>query len=379
MRPRRLGIVANEFLARELGRMGGFGWAARESARALAREWPATESIFLSCEHRSEDFGHELEVHGRRLLTVPPEGVSWRERLRAERLDALLTIDYRPSYESLLAAFPRRRTVVWVRDPRSQGDMVRIAGLRVPGLNGQPPGTRAVDCTELGRLVRRRRLGRRPKVRLATVAPRLLSARAAEVYGTPGGSLPLLPNPLEPAARPRRAARPSVVFLGRLDPIKRPWILIDVARRLPDVRFDVLGRVHFEEDGAWAPRELPPNVHLHGHVDGEVKDRVLGEAWALVNTSIHEGLPVSMLEALAAETPVIACLDPDRVVSRFGVDVGRFGGDGLEAVPAFERAIRGLIARPERVSQLGGEGRRWVESTHTPGRFAAALDGLLQA
>jgi glycosyltransferase involved in cell wall biosynthesis len=379
VRPKRLGIVANEFLALELGRMGGFGWAAREAANALAREWPATESLFLSCEHRSEHFGPELEVHGRRLLTVPPEGVSWRERLRDEGLDALLTIDYRPSYAPLLAAFPRRRTVVWARDPRSRGDMARIAGLRVPGRNGQPAGTRAVDCTELGRLVRRRRLGRRSGVRLATVAPGLLSARAAEAYATPGGCLALLPNPLEPVARPHRAARPAVVFLGRLDPIKRPWIVVEVARRLPGVRFDVLGQIHFEDDGAWAPRELPPNVHLHGHVDGEAKRRLLGEAWALINTSIHEGLPVSMLEALAAETPVVACLDPDGVVSRFGVDVGRFGGDGLEAVPAFEQAIRDLIARPKRVSQLGSEGRRWVESTHTPGRFAAALDGLLEA
>jgi glycosyltransferase involved in cell wall biosynthesis len=236
---------------------------------------------------------------------------------------------------------------------------------------------RAVDCTELGRMLRRRARGRRPRIRLATVAPGLLSSQAAEAYGTAGTTLSLLPNPIEPTAPFPRAERPAVVFLGRLDPIKRPWVAVELARRLPDVPFHFLGQPHFDGDGAWIPAGLPPNARVHGHVDGESKRRLLGEAWALVNTSIHEGLPVSLLEALAAGTPVVACRDPEGLVSRFGADVGRFGRDGLEAVPAFERALRELFAQPERVAELGRGGRRWVESTHTPDRFAATLERLL--
>ncbi len=376
MRPKRLGIVANEFYSRELGRMGGFGWAARTAADVLARLWPGSEQIFLSCEQRSEDFGPELELHGRRLVTVPPQGTSWRERLREEAVDALLTIDFRPSYAPLLRAW-RGPTVAWVRDPRARADTQRIAGLRVPGVEDPPPGVRPVDCTELGQILRRRVLGRRPRIRLATVAPGLLSSQAAEAYGTAGATLPLLPNPIEPAAPLPRADSPGVVFLGRLDPIKRPWVAVELARRLPHVPFHFLGQPHFDGDGAWAPGGLPPNVRVHGHVDGESKRRLLAEAWALVNTSIHEGLPVSLLEALAAGTPVVACRDPEGLVSRFGADVGRFGRDGLKAVPAFERALRELFAQPERLAELGRKGRRWVESTHTPDRFAAALEGLL--
>jgi glycosyltransferase involved in cell wall biosynthesis len=63
-----------------------------------------------------------------------------------------------------------------------------------------------------------------------------------------------------------------------------------------------------------------------GHVDGLEKTEILSSSWALINTSIHEGLAVSFLEALQCETPLISSVDPDggvaiwpihRSVSRF--------------------------------------------------------------
>ena len=49
---------------------------------------------------------------------------------------------------------------------------------------------------------------------------------------------------------------------------------------------------------------MPPNVKLLGHLDGEQKFQFLSSAWVLVNTSIHEALATSFLDALVCETPL---------------------------------------------------------------------------
>jgi glycosyltransferase involved in cell wall biosynthesis len=164
------------------------------------------------------------------------------------------------------------------------------------------------------------------------------------------------------------------VFLGRLDPIKRPWVFVEIARRMPDVDFILMGKAHFAPPGAWVPEDLPPNVRWEGHIDGAAKQHAVSSAWALVNTSIHESLPVSFIEAFAAGTPVISTQDPGRLVTRFGTFVGRFDGDGLDSVPAFIDAIRRMP--PERSLSLGAAARSWATATHTPGCFESALLGL---
>ena len=75
-----------------------------------------------------------------------------------------------------------------------------------------------------------------------------------------------------------KSARPSVVFLGRLDPIKRPWIFAALAARHSDADFLFLGQSHFEGPGSWRPENLPSNLRLLGHVGEEEKFRVLSSA-----------------------------------------------------------------------------------------------------
>jgi glycosyltransferase involved in cell wall biosynthesis len=370
---RRLGIVANEFFDPALGRIGGFGWAAAHAAAALHDRM---EVIFISGEHRADDGRREASAHGRRLLLVPPDPRDWRPLLRRERLDALLTIDYRESYRPVLEALPRTPAVVWVRDPRSPGDLRRIATLRVPGEEAPPQGIGVNDCSSLPAALVPSRLRRR-RFAPASPAPETLAAGAAAAYGMSVDRLPLLPNPVPvPELRPR-SERPLVVSLGRFDPIKRPWVTVELARRMPEVRFAMIGTSHFDGPGSWAPRELPPNLELLGLSDGESRLDCVGAAWALVNTSIHESFAVSFMEAFALGTPVVAGVDPEGTVSRFGTCVGSFEGDGLAAVEPLERALRELLGDAARRERLGREARDWMLSTHTPERFAGELEGLL--
>jgi glycosyltransferase involved in cell wall biosynthesis len=105
----------------------------------------------------------------------------------------------------------------------------------------------------------------------------------------------------------------------------------------------------------------------------------LDSAWVLVNTSPHEALAVSFQEALAARTPLLACVDTEGVVSRFGISVGRFPGDGLAALPGLGDALARLLGDDELRERLGHDGRDWVCGRHTPERFVEAFRSLVAA
>lgn len=375
----RIGIVCNEFfdesLGGSLGRMGGFGWATRQVVRYLRGAPEQGVDVVCLSRQRNRSAERELTVHGTRLILRSEEPLDYARRVRAERLDLLLTIDYRPNYRGLLQLLPRTPVVVWVRDPRVPRDVARISSIRIPGEPGTPPqGLGPIDCTSLADVVRSSRELKRP-VLFATPAPSL-AAKIPETYGVDPPHVAFLPNivGIEPTAK--ESPRPSVVFLGRLDPYKRPWMFAELARRFPSVEFLMLGKAHFDGKGAWQPRALPPNVRAIGHAGEEEKARRLGSAWALVNTSLHEGLAVSLLEALACETPVVASVDPEGVVSRFGVRVEGAEGDGLAASPRFAAGLEHLLEDAALRARLGREGRRWVSSTHSADRFGEEFGAL---
>ena len=239
-----------------------------------------------------------------------------------------------------------------------------------------PQGVNAIDCRSLGAHVSRAETEGCPVV-FASPAPGLAAPRTRSTYDVEPAGLHFLPNPVAPvAAGARRAERPRVAFLGRLDPIKRPWVFVELARRFPHVEFVALGRAHFAGPGSWLPDRLPSNVTVLGHVEGEAKRSVLGSAWMIVNTSIHESLPISFLEALHCGTPIVSCQDPEGVTSRFGRYVGRFDGSGLDALDAFEDAIESLLDDDDLRLRLGAEGREWARANHTPESFLEAFTAI---
>jgi len=370
--PRRIkvGVVANEFFDPQAGGMGGFGWAARRVAR-LFSEQPGQgfEAVFLNRTLRPVPSGG-LGLAGETPLFVCGGGrLSALRKVRVLGLDLLLMIDYRPSYRFFAAALPRTPIIVWVRDPRTPEDLRKVNTLRIPGAHGErPQGVLGVECTSLAGVVRGSRLLARP-VLFATPAPSL-AAKVPDTYGVKPPAVSFLPNiiDLDPG-EVTKSERPSVVFLGRLDPIKRPWLFAELAGRFPGVDFLFLGHRHFEGEGTWRPAALPPNVRMLGHVEGAEKVRVLCSAWALINTSVHEGLAVSFLEALKCETPLISCQNTEGLASRFGVYVGRWDGDGLAALPHFAEALDRLLRDAAARTRLGREGRAWVSELHSPARF----------
>jgi glycosyltransferase involved in cell wall biosynthesis len=372
----KLGILANEFFDLTLGRMGGFGWAARQVARCFQDPAHGVEVVFLTGELRAANHSDEMWVHDTRLVLRHQSVLGTLKRTRDERPDLLLVMDYRPNYRPVVWALPRTPMIVWVRDPRPPDDVAKVDTLRLPGSDDvKPAGTFQPDCRSLGTIARAARWLGRP-VTFASPATYLRN-KLERMIGLPVDDFAFLPNPVDlDPGHVQKSARPLVVFLARLDPYKRPWLFVELARRFPEVEFVLAGRAHFHGAGSWKPDSLPPNARVVGHVDGPEKLRLLASAWVLVNTSIHEGLAVSLLEGLACEAPLLACVDPEQVVSRFGIHVGRFDGAGLEALPALEAGLRRLLTETELRTRLGRTGRQWVNATHNRDRFLQAFRQL---
>lgn len=121
---------------------------------------------------------------------------------------------------------------------------------------------------------------------------------------------------------------------------------------------------------------LTDQVRIPGPVTGEEKDRVMSQASLFVLPSYDEGLPMAMLEAMAAGLPV--------VVTRVGAipEAVIDGEEGLiyEAgdTANLQRALKRLIADPAQTSLIALAGRQRVINEFSLAHTTALLDRLYQ-
>jgi glycosyltransferase involved in cell wall biosynthesis len=213
----------------------------------------------------------------------------------------------------------------------------------------------------------------------AHVAVGEASARRMEdFYALGRGSVVSVPNCVPDVPLPSRAARapgePVVVgSLGRLDAMKGYDLLLRALARLPDLRAVVVG------EGAARP-ELE---RLAAQLD--VADRVALPGWAerpsaalpqfdvFCMPSRSEGFPLSIVEAMLAELPVVATrvgsvaeLVADQST---GLLVERDDLDGLVAVLA-------RLRDGELRSRLGAAGRKRALAAYTVEHMARAYERL---
>jgi glycosyltransferase involved in cell wall biosynthesis len=155
-----------------------------------------------------------------------------------------------------------------------------------------------------------------------------------------------------------REEKPTLIFLGRLVPSKRPYdalaAFVQLQRTIPDLRLWFVG------DGPLRERLVsaaPPGVTLFGRVTTDRRNELLARAHALVVTSIREGWGLVVDEAAAMGTPAV------------GYDV-----PGLRDSIT---AAGGVLTRPRPSAMAAALGERlpgWVADPATNGWEGGALD-----
>ena len=130
-----------------------------------------------------------------------------------------------------------------------------------------------------------------------------------------------LPNPVEvPEKTIKKAKDPTVLFLGRWDPVKRVELFFELAKKFSNVRFIAAGAAHDQVRDEYLRKEYAgvPNLEMPGLVFGKQKYDLLEQAWVLINTSTRECLPVSFLEAAAYKCAILSSNNPDSFAENFG-------------------------------------------------------------
>jgi glycosyltransferase involved in cell wall biosynthesis len=151
-------------------------------------------------------------------------------------------------------------------------------------------------------------------------------------------------------------SRPIVLTLARLDPQKGLSDLLEAAARVPDANFVLAGdgieRKRIED----AARSLgvDDRVTFLGYRE-DVPD-LLAACDLFVLPSLYEGLPVSVLEAMAAGKPVVAT---EIGGTREAVSNGETGLLVSPGDPnALAGAIRSVLSDPQLARRLGEAGRQ---------------------
>ena len=198
--------------------------------------------------------------------------------------------------------------------------------------------------------------------------------------GAPAGRLVHSPPPLElpDVAHVATAAEPTVVFLGRLDPIKgldRLLRAIAIAgREVPGLRLELIGSGDREQarmQALAAELGIAGGVRFRGLVLGQPKFEALAAAHVYALLSYSEGLPVAAVEAMACGTPVVLSegCNLREVDGRAGLVVP---GDPEGAAAA----IVALMRDADRRRALAAGAREFADGFRAD-RVIAELDGLL--
>jgi polysaccharide biosynthesis protein PelF len=194
----------------------------------------------------------------------------------------------------------------------------------------------------------------------------------------------VIPNGIEPSLHvsPARGTK-RVVAIGRVDPLKdvQTMMLVaqEVTRRMPEAHFEYWGPVTSgqEQYGEACQRMhrqlgLGERFRFMGRTDDP--HGVIRDADVVLMTSISEGMPMALLEAMAQARPVVA--------TKVGGVPGVVKGCGLLAAPGdvheLASSVTTLLRNPALARTLGQRGFERLHRRYTLSRCLGAYGSLIQ-
>jgi glycosyltransferase involved in cell wall biosynthesis len=197
--------------------------------------------------------------------------------------------------------------------------------------------------------VQRREL---PKADRVLGVSRRFSEHLATDYRIPPDRLGFVPNPIDlerfrPEERPVLADPLTLVFVSRISVRKGVELVVDLSHRLADlegqVRIVILGGPTMWSDYRPLLDDLNPRIaEYHGHRRGPEFLKLYQRAAAVLQPSQYEPFALTVGEALASGTPVVAS---DEVGAIDGVDSRVCAVFPHGDLDAFEAAVRDVLAR----------------------------------
>lgn len=226
------------------------------------------------------------------------------------------------------------------------------------------------------------------KVATGVIAPSQFIAKALEHLGCPPEKLHVSPCGIEPSNFVETTRTPGrVLAVGRFVEKKAPLHTIrafsQAAHGLPEAHLDMVGDGPLMEAARVLIAELGigDRITLHGAQPHAKVQSLFKHAAVFVQHSVTaangdtEGLPVSVLEAMASSIPVVSTLHsgiPEVVVNgTSGVLVEEHDVDGMA------NAMRSLLVEPDVATEMGRAGAPTVRTEFSHEATAARLRKIM--
>jgi len=169
------------------------------------------------------------------------------------------------------------------------------------------------------------------------------------------------------------------LFVGRLVPEKAPDMLLRAFRSLPgDLRLVIVGGSSFTADYVEEVERMAaddPRVTMTGYLHGKELDELYANAAVFVLPSVVEGMPLTLLEAAAHGTPILASdIAPHLEVLGADAPGGRVFRCGNET--ELRDALVAMMGQLPRERQGAEENRRRVLDEYNWDNAATRLSDL---
>jgi len=193
-------------------------------------------------------------------------------------------------------------------------------------------------------------------------------------YGYRPDLFHVLKSPIEasllgPAVRKPKGRR--VLWAGRLDRQKRPDLLLEVAKALPNVEFHVYGDTTLDSKiGVGDQLRKLKNVRMMGGFDG-VESLPFAEFSVFLYTSQWDGTPTMVIAAALASIPIVA----SRVggVGDIVTESRGYPVSDIENVALYVTRINDALDNPEQAEAKAGAAREYIKTEHSEEIFAKTI------
>lgn len=364
----KVGLLIDEFFGGAGTAFGGYGFLARKYVARYIPDEDIQMDVLLGRGKRPlcATKYHEDDID---LYKLPKFHFASRWWLKRRKYDVYLSIELTTDWVLRHETNPNTKLILWIQDPRPKSAWDNVIGtmrsIKDPCFFSPDVYRTVHEWAAAGR------------VRFISQGYSL-NPLAMELYDLPKNTpIRYLPNPIDldqDYQLDLSQKKKQVIFLGRLEAQKRCWLFCEVAKRMPEYEFYVLGQFfRYQEDNK---RMLAPymngdipNLHFIGHVDGEQKKKMIRESRVLLSTAIWEGIPISWLEALSYGTVLVSDLEREDLAARFGIYIGAVPGDGFEGVDKFIPAIRSLMEDDRLYLEKAHSAIEYIRKTHGIKRF----------
>ncbi len=152
--------------------------------------------------------------------------------------------------------------------------------------------------------------------------------------------------------KPVKAKRKHILWVGRANPLKRPEIFIELAKRFPKESFLMItaGKLN---------QQAPANLKILYDVPNKEIDRYYATAKMVVQTTASEGFGTVFLEAWKNRTPVVSLtVDPDGVIEKYKA------GLHSKNFEQMTKDVRMLLTNKSKCGELSENGHKYVKENH---------------